>query len=347
VLTSRARCDSLGPLSLRNIARSVGLLSLFAWTHPHRLLAASDEPAQEIRKEFLANFAPPAVDAPGLRLPEPMTRLYLDAAYERSSDLSALPFVEGSGRNIRFALGGSWRRRRLALEVELPSSQITTLNVTRVPTVDGSGMPIPQDQHQTATSIGDLRMGATWTKPLPVARLYMVAGFGLRLRVPTHTTVFQFHLIDGSVGQDRFPYYFHIEPTLILGGAIGRLAFVVNEGLLAMTGPDGNFDGVHIVVPNLLFWSAHYALVYAPLRILGFSVDLATDVQINQVDAVDFMKLNGVVAASLAGGVQLHLGPYRIDLVGRLALTRDAQLFGVLEFAGAQSVTLRLTRTFN
>jgi hypothetical protein len=45
--------------------------------------------------DFLAWYAPAPVEAPALRLPEPITRLYLDASYVRSDDLSALPFIEG------------------------------------------------------------------------------------------------------------------------------------------------------------------------------------------------------------------------------------------------------------
>ncbi len=41
-----------------------------------------------------------------------------------------------------------------------------------------------------------------------------------------------------------FPYYFHIEPTVIVGGALGRFSYVVNEGILdVFWGPDGNFEG--------------------------------------------------------------------------------------------------------
>jgi hypothetical protein len=122
---------------------------------------------------------------------------------------------------------------------------------------------------------------------------------------------------------------------------------VINQGLTLLTGPDGNFNDIHIVVPNLLFWSAHYALVYAPFQVLGLSVDLGTDVQLNQVTVVGFEKANDLVAASLNVGLQLHLGRFRVDLVGRRGLTHDSELVGVLQYAGTQSLTLRLGVRFD
>jgi hypothetical protein len=306
---------------------------------------APPPPASE--PSFMARYAPAPVDGPGLRLPDPVTQLYVDASYGRTADLSGLPLIAGRGKNLRFAVGGTWRWKRLAFDAELPFSNVTTLDVTLVPGIPDPGPPAPQDAHQTATSLGDLRLGLTWSKPLTDGE-GLVGGFGVRLRAPTHTVVFQFHLADMvSLGQYRFPYYFHVEPTLILGGAAGRFSFVVNQGLLLFTGPDGNFQEVHIIVPNLLFWSAHYAVVYAPVRVLGFSVDLGTDIQLNHVDVMDFQKLNDIVAASLDTGIQIHLGPYRIDLVGRFGLTKGAELFGVLQYAGTESFMVRFGRRFD
>ena len=292
---------------------------------------------------FLAEFAPPAIEGPGLRLPEPMTRLYVDGSYGRTDDLSGLPLIAGSAHNYRFALGGSLRRNRFSFDAEVTFSNITTIDVTEVP----GGQPIDQDRHQTATSLGDTRLGATWTTPLTDGGA-LVGGFGLRVRLPTHTVVFQFHLVDMvTLGKYLFPYYFHVEPTLILGGAVGRFSFIVNQGALLMTGPDGNFQNVHITVPNLLFWSAHYALVYSPFQVLGLSADLGTDVQLNHVSVMDFEKVNNLVAASLNVGLQIHIDRYRVDLVGRRGLTHDSELFGVLQYAGTQSVTVRLGRIFD
>jgi hypothetical protein len=288
---------------------------------------------------FLARYGPAPVEGPGLRLPEPLARLYVDAGYARTDDLSGLPLIAGKAHNYRFAFGAAKVWPHLAIEGEIAFGNITTIDVTQVP----GGMPVDVDKHQTATSLGDTRVGATWRTPLTDDGS-LVGGVSLRLRLPTHTVIFQFHLVDMvTLGRYLFPYYFHVEPALILGGTYGRFAFVVNEGLLLMTGPDGNFQNLHITVPNLLFWSAHYAIVFSPLRALALSADLATDVQLNHVSVMDFDKVNGVFAASLDVGLQIHVDQIRVDLIGRRGLTRDAELFGVLQYAGTQSLTLRVS----
>jgi hypothetical protein len=288
----------------------------------------------------LAQYYPAPVDGPALRLPVSPTRLYVDATYARSDDLSALPYVAGDGSNVRFAAGGSWRWHRFAFSGEMPFTQITTLTVTAIP----GGMPIPQDAHQTAVSIGDLRLGVDWTDHLTP---WLVGGFGLRGYIPTHTTRFQFHLVDGSLGVYSFPYFFHIEPTAILGGAFGRFTFVVNQGAIVLMGPDGSFGDLQFHQPTVLFWDAHYAASYAPLDVLGASLELATDIQINKVEGIDFQRLNGVHSFWLAPALQGHVGDWRIDAIARFGLTRGADLFGVIEYAGASSYTLRVSRSFN
>jgi hypothetical protein len=295
--------------------------------------------AHSNEQPFLAHYGPAPIEGPGLRLPEPLARLYLDAGYARTDDLSGLPLIAGKAHNYRFAFGAAKVWPHLAIEGEIAFGNITTIDVTQVP----GGMPVDVDKHQTATSLGDTRVGATWRTPLTDDGS-LVGGVSLRLRLPTHTVIFQFHLVDMvTLGRYLFPYYFHVEPALILGGTYGRFAFVVNEGLLLMTGPDGNFQNLHITVPNLLFWSAHYAIVFSPLRALALSADLATDVQINRVTVMDFDKVNGVVAASLDVGLQVHVDQIRVDLIGRRGLTRGAELFGVLQYAGTQSLTLRVS----
>jgi len=212
--------------------------------------------------------------------------------------------------------------------------------VTQVP----GGVPADVDKHQTATSLGDIRVGASWTDVLNGSGT-LVGGFGLRLRLPTHTVVFQFHLADGiTLARYVFPYYFHFEPTAILGGSFGPFAFVVNQGLNVMAGPGGYLQDLYIAPPTLVFWSAHYAVVLAPLRALGLSVDLGTDVQLNHISAMYFDKVNGLVAVTLNVGLQLHLGQYRVDLIGRRGLNRDTDVFGVLQYAGTESLTLRVGR---
>jgi hypothetical protein len=289
------------------------------------------------QNRFLADYAPAAIEGPGLRLPEPATRLYVDASYARADDLTGLPFIVGKARNLRFAGGGSLRWRRFSFDAELNFSNITMLDVTRV-----QGREPPDvDKHETATSLGDLRLGANWTVPLD-ANGALTGGFGMRVRLPTHTVVFQYHTTDTTLARYVFPYFFHLEPTLILGGTYGRLGFVLNEGLLLLAGPNGHLLGVTVVEPTVLFWSAHYALFYSPFEALALSADLATDIQLNHVSALYFETLNGLVAASVDVGLQIHIDRFRVDLVGRRGLTRDADFFGLLQYAGTQSLMLRL-----
>lgn len=290
----------------------------------------------------LATYYPPPVEGPALRLPISPTRVYLDGAYAYTNDLSALPFIAGRARNLRFAAGGALRWGRFSFEGEIPFLNVTILDVTQVP----GGMPMPQDAHQTVPSFGDVRVGVNWTTPL-VGEETLVGGLGLRARLATHTTRFQFTLADFTLADYAFPYYFHIEPTLILGGALGRFVFVVNEGAVVLLGPDGNFQDQVITVPTIVFWDAHYAVSYAPIPLVGASVELATDIQVNNVSGMDFQKFNGVRAVWVAPALQFHFGALRIDLIARLGLSRGQQLYGVLEYAGTSSYTVRGTWAFN
>ena len=87
-----------------------------------------------------ADYYPPPVDGPALRLPESPTRLYLDAAYAMSDDLTALPYIAGKGRNSRRAVGGAWRWRRFAFDGQL-LAHLTTIDVTSVL----NQPPLPED----------------------------------------------------------------------------------------------------------------------------------------------------------------------------------------------------------
>jgi hypothetical protein len=101
--------------------------------------APAPEPPQKPELSFLETYYPPPVDGPELRLPESPTRLYLDGAYAASNDLSALPYIVGSGKNFRFSLGGVLRWHRFSFDAEIPFAQVTTLDVTMVP----GGTPVP------------------------------------------------------------------------------------------------------------------------------------------------------------------------------------------------------------
>jgi hypothetical protein len=287
-------------------------------------------------------YYPPPVDGPALRLPEAPTRLYLDGAYAISDDLTALPYIAGKGRNFRVALGGAWRLGRFTFDAQLPF-HVTTLDVTQI--LNGVE-PIPEDRHQTKPSLGDLALGGVWTERFTDGEA-VIGGLGIRGRFPTHTTRFQFHIGDGSVADFVTPYYFHIEPTLILGGALGPFTYVMNQGAIVLIGPDADFYDAHITVPTIYLWDAHYAVGVAPWSFLGASVELATMVQLNRIAGMDFEKFNHIRAVWVAPALQIHAADWRIDLIARLGLSRGQELYGVLEYVGTHSFTLRVTRIFN
>jgi hypothetical protein len=314
-----------------------------------RVRLDTEIPAAVASPGDLETYYPPAVAGPSLRLPLSPTRLYLDGGYGVSNDLSALPYIAGRARNVRFAAGGVYRRGDFSFEAEIPFVNVTRLDVTDVL----NQPPLPEDAHQTGVSFGDSGVGVTWSKPF-VGRDTLVGGLALRTRLPTHSTRFEFHLADGSLAHFTIPYYFHIEPTFVLGGALGRFVFVVNQGAIAFVGPDGNFAEMHVTVPTVLFWDAHYAVAYSPWTFLGASVELATQLQVNHVgdqnerlDMMDVSKFNRIRAAWIAPALQVHVGDTRIDLMARIGLTRGQEVYGVLEYVGTSSFTLRLTRSFN
>jgi hypothetical protein len=302
--------------------------------------ARADEPGAAAEADAtLAKYYPAPVDGPELRLPISPTRLYVDGSFANTDDLSSLPYIAGSARNVRVAVGGTWRWRDFAFTGELPFANVTTLDVTSLM----NAQPLPEDRHKTAFSLGDLRLGVDWTQHLTDT---IVGGFGLRTRFASHTTGFDFQLVDGSTARYAFPYYFHVEPTVILGGAFGRVTVVVNQGAVVLVGPDGDFSGFHISVPTIVFWDAAYAVSYAPLDVLAASLELATDVQLNHVDGFDFTKFNDVRSVWIAPALQFHLDDYRLDLIARFGVTRSADLFGIIEYAGSRSYTMRVTRAF-
>jgi hypothetical protein len=337
-LTAPRGSDSLTLLGPRVFV----VLVLLALTSSSGAARAETPPLGEAAAEtdaFLATYYPPPIEGPELRLPVSPTRVWADLGYARTGDLSSLPYITGKGQNVRLAVGGAWRWRRFAFTGELPFLQATTIDV---PTVLNQP-PQPSDRHQTAFSLGDLRAGVDWTDHLGDA---IVAGFGFRARLPTHTTGFDFHLADGSTAFYTLPYYFHLEPTVIFGAAWGRFAVVVNQGAVVLMGPDGDFEDFHIHVPTIVFWDAAYAVSWAPLDALSASVQLSTDVQLNHVEGVDFTKFNDLRSVWLAPGLQWHVGAFRVDAVARFGLSRGASLFGIMEFAGTSSYTLRVTRAF-
>src|SRR5262249_39401987 len=140
------------------------------------------------------HYYPLPVDGPALRLPESPTRLYVDGAYGKTDDLTALPFIAGTGRNFRLALGGAWRRGRFTYDAQVPLN-LTTIHVTQY--LNGL-IPSPQDRDQTRFSLGDIGLGAVWTERLTDGEA-LIGGLGVRGRLASHTTRFPFHLMDGSI----------------------------------------------------------------------------------------------------------------------------------------------------
>ncbi|HSS39727.1 MAG TPA: hypothetical protein VLT58_13250, partial [Polyangia bacterium] len=226
-----------------------------------------------------------------------------------------------------------------SFEAEVPFANVTSLDVTRVP----GGVPTPEKQ--TGTAFGDVRLGAIWTARL--AGEALIAGVGYRTRLATHTTRFNFFLqTNGEEVSYVFPYYFHLEPTVVVGGALGRFTYVVNEGILGLVGPDGDFLGMHIVVPTVVFWDSHVAVGYAPFDFLGASVELGTDVQVNTVNNPMF-PIDHWHSLWVAPALQVHIGDWRVDAIARLGSGRKTEQFGVLEYIGTSSYTLRVTLAFN
>jgi len=298
--------------------------------------------AQSTSEAFL--YDPPAIEAPRLRNAEPRTLIYFDGAYGVSNDLSALPDIAGKAHGFRMAAGGSLKLGRFQLDAELPAGQITTLSLVNPnPLFDID----PNDKHQTSVSLGDSRLGAQWTGVVPTGDMAVVAGFGVSLRIPTHTTEYTFHLTDGSLGFYALPYYFHVQPTFILGEALGPVSFIMNQSLLVLIGPNATVADIPIVIPTIYFWDANYG---ASVRVTdGFALScvLNTTYQLNQLDKVMFPHLNKLRSAYLLPGVQLHVGAYRIDLVGRFGIKAGAEPLGVLTFQGTDSVTVRVSRLFD
>ena len=179
-------------------------------------------------------------------------------------------------------------------------------------------MPIPADANRPASRSATFGVGATWTDHLVGDEL--VGGFGLRARLadPHHQLLVSPPERTPSLLTYVFPYYFHIEPTAILGGAIGRFIFVINEGLDVLWGPNGYIEGQLIVVPTIAFWDSHVAVSYSPWDFVGASVELGTDIQINNVNDPQF-PIQNIRSAWVAPALQFHLGDWRVDLIARSA----------------------------
>ena len=191
------------------------------------------QPPSGRERSVLETYYPPPVDGPELRLPESPTRLYLDGAYAPAGSLGS-PLHLGERDELSLLARRCPPLAPFLVRSGDPVRAGHTLDVTMVP----GGVPSPEKQ--TAVSFGDIRLGAIWTVRL--AGEALVGGFGLRTRLATHTTHFGFYLpTNGELVSYVFPYYFYIEPTAILGGALGRFAYVINEGLVELTDRTATF----------------------------------------------------------------------------------------------------------
>ena len=58
-------------------------------------------------------------------------------------------------------------------------------------------------------------------------------------------------------------------------------------------------------------------------------------------------KFNDIRAVWVAPALQFHAGTCRIDAIARFGLSRGQEVYGVLEYVGMHSFTLRATKYFD
>jgi len=56
--------------------------------------------------------------------------------------------------------------------------------------------------------------------------------------------------------------------------------------------------------------------------------------------------VNGLFSATVDVDLQVHIDRFRVDVVAHHGLTRDSDVFGVLQYAGTDSLTVRLGSYF-
>jgi hypothetical protein len=288
----------------------------------------------------LQPFVPPGIDYPGIVDLGPRCSLYVDHTYEYTDDLSTFWWVDGRGRNYRVALGGAYRFGNLQVHAEVPLqyTQLTISSLMGQPPVDA-------DRSKATYSLGDLVTDAAYFWDIPVDALPTHVGLGLRVRWPTHTTKYQFGLIDGSILEFGFPYYLHLSPAAILSTSYGPVFLVVNQGALAMLASDIDLGGVIQQIPNIYFWESHVVGGLAATDYLAFTLELSSFVQLNRVNVQNMTNLNDTRAVFLNPAVTLDLGRYRVAVAGRwdMGYWRSARDFGVITFSGSNAILARLS----
>lgn len=287
-------------------------------------------------------FAPPRIDYAGSQAVGPGTSLYVDSTYQTTDDLSTFWWVRGRGVSYRLAAGGTYQAGGLRASVEIPV-QYTVLTID---SLMGSP-PTDRDRQKATISLGDIITDVAHWWELGRGATSSWLGVGLRARLPTHTTRYRFGLIDGSLLEFGFPYYFHLAPGLLWSMTHGPVSLLVNQGVLAMVAKDISLDGVIQPIPNLYFWESHVAAGVEAAEWLVLSVELASFLQLNRV-AVELMdNLNDTRAHFVNPAATMIVGPYRLAIAGRIGLGgRSARDFGVITFSGTHALVGRLSYVF-
>jgi hypothetical protein len=297
--------------------------------------AAADEDRDPVAADDTPG--PASMEYPGIqRLFQP-SGLYIDHTYERSSDLSTMAWVGGSGRNYRVGFGATWKRGPWNFSAELPL-QYTRLTIEKLQEME----PAPADRSKGALSLGDLLLGSTYGGRTRVGPVALSLGAGLRVRVPTHTMRFSFGLINGGTVTFGIPYYLHASPTLIAGATFGDLAFTMNQGVLGMFSKDIDIGGIPQPVPTIYFWESHYALSLTGLGPLTLWTELTYCHQLNAIQVVNFERVNGIDALSVQPGIAWRIDRYVVIAEARLGVTKDTQDLGIVAFAGNHAFLVRM-----
>jgi hypothetical protein len=303
---------------------------------------ASGERVTTAASALPGSFYPPGIDYPPMQGLGTGVSIYVDHTYETTDDLSTFWWVKGSGRNYRVAVGGLYQSGGLHLNAEVPV-QYTQLFIDSLMGLD----PTPADKTKAVVSLGDIITGATYVWDLPLDAAKTEWGLGLRVRWPTHTTKYKFGLVDGSILEFGFPYYLHLEPSVLLSTKLGHVSVTINEGVLAMLARDVWIGDILQPIPNLYFWESHLAADIAATDWLDLSVEVLSCMQLNQVTVSNMTNLNGTRAVFINPGVTIDLGSYRLALAGRFGLPgRSSRDLGVITFSGSNAYLARVSYMF-
>ncbi len=294
------------------------------------------------RPAVIRPFDPPRIDYPGIQSLGPGISLYLDTTYETTDDLSTFWWVKGRGNNYRLALGGTYQNGGLRVNAEVPV-QYTQLAIDALM----GSPPTDADRTKATLSLGDVIADVAQWWDLGGDSSSSWLGVGMRARFPTHTTRYQFGLIDGRILEFGFPYYLHLAPGALWSMSYGPVSLLVNQGVLAMLAKDITLDGALQPIPNLYFWESHLAAGVDATDWLLLSLEVMSFVQLNRV-TVDTMKnLNDTRALFLNPGATLVFGNWRVAVAARIGLDRrSARDFGVITFSGKHAAMARLSYVF-